>query len=102
MTDLHKHYNKLAAHECEFVDDVFADIFRAAKLEGIPLNGTDPAERAVDALARLVIESRPKPPPSRFAPPRRIARPTMTAAEKELALENERNSFDKWAAEVRP
>ena len=100
--NIHAHYDCLTTFEREFVDACFAEIFNDARLQGIPLNGTDPAERAVDALAKLIMVSRPKPPAPKYRPPRRIPRPTMTAAEKAQLLENERNSFDKWAANARP
>lgn len=58
MTDLHRHYDELTETERHFVDQRFENIFKNAKLEGIPLWGNDLAEIAVDALARLVIVSR--------------------------------------------
>lgn len=98
---LHQHYDQLTEDERAFVDASFAEIFNDAKLEGIPLNGADPAERAVDALAKLILDSRPKveEPKPKYGLPVRVLYPTPTKAE---ALERERNAFDKWAADARP
>ncbi len=102
MPDLHQHYDQLTDRERDFVDEVFSDAYPTARAYGVNLSKTDHAERAVDALARCVIESRPKPPGPKYGPPKRLILPTPTAAEKARALENDRNAFDKWAAEVRP
>ena len=59
---VHYHYEQLTTAERNFVDEVFSrDIYDAADAFGIPLAGDDRVERAVNALARAVIESRPKP-----------------------------------------
>ena len=55
---MHRHYDKLTAAERKLVDDVFSDAYQTARQYRIPLAGDDRAERAVDALARAVIESR--------------------------------------------
>lgn len=57
---IHHYYNQLNANETSFVDEVFstANLWSIAKAHNIPLNGDDTVERAVDALARAVIESR--------------------------------------------
>jgi len=60
---IHHHYDQLTDKERRFVDDVFSMGRGAAMAEladywGVPLKGDDTVERAVDALARAVIESR--------------------------------------------
>jgi hypothetical protein len=55
---IHHHYEKLNDSEHDFVDWVFADVHDKARKAGIPLAGNDILERAVDAFARAVIESR--------------------------------------------
>ena len=101
LNNIHAHYDCLTVKERDFVDACFAEIFNDAKLQGIRLLNTDPAERAVDALAKLIMESRPKveEPAPRFGKPVRLLYPTPTKAE---ALERERNAFDSYAAKVRP
>lgn len=64
MGNLHQNYDQLTQAERDFVDACFDTIFKEAKAEQIPLNGADPAERAVDALSVLVLGSRyPAPTP---------------------------------------
>lgn len=59
MTDLHHHYDQLTDQERGFVDRVCGrDTFKLALEFNIVLRGDDTAERAVDAVARWVIESR--------------------------------------------
>ncbi len=60
MTSIHKHYDTLLNHELAFVDHVFDanELYLQARLYGVPLAGDDRIERAVEALARAVIESR--------------------------------------------
>ena len=65
---IHHHYVQLTEVECEFVDHVFMDVFKCADDHGVPLAGNDILERAVDALARAVIESRAKPKPTGIWP----------------------------------
>lgn len=59
---IHKNYLLLTPEEKEFVDESFREMFRLASgafnQEHIPLDGLDPAERAVEAVATWVIESR--------------------------------------------
>lgn len=55
---IHHHYERLNDEETDFVDWVFSDVHDKARKAGIPLKGDDTVERAVDALARAVIESR--------------------------------------------
>jgi hypothetical protein len=55
---IHHHYERLTGQETEFVDAVFSDIYQTARQYAVPLAGDDRLERAVDALARAVIESR--------------------------------------------
>jgi hypothetical protein len=55
---IHHHYVQLTEVECRFVDTVFKDVFKCADDHSVPLAGDDRVERAVDALARAVIESR--------------------------------------------
>jgi hypothetical protein len=59
---IHHHYEQLTDVERLFVDTVFDGkvMYELAANAGIPLKGDDTVERAVDALARAVIESRPK------------------------------------------
>ena len=57
---IHHYYDQLNAQEIKFVDLVFERvIYEANYKHGVPLAGDDRVERAVDALARAVIESRP-------------------------------------------
>lgn len=60
MTAIHQHYEQLLDHERAFVDRIFSarEMWSAAKIHYVPLAGDDRIERAVDALARAVIESR--------------------------------------------
>ncbi len=60
MSRIHANYSQLLDHEREFVDHVFnhREIYATANLYNVPLAGDDRIERAVDALARAVIESR--------------------------------------------
>lgn len=64
MTDIHHHYNQLTAKEREAVDTCFnrqmGAIWFILDTHGIPAIGDDRCERAVDAIARWIIESRPK------------------------------------------
>ena len=57
---IYAHYSQLTLNEVNFVDAVFDGkaMFELAQTYGIPLAGDDRIERAVDALARAVIESR--------------------------------------------
>lgn len=57
--NLHFHYDQLTEKERHFVDEEFRFLYTNARLEGIPLRGDDDAERAVDAVANLIIASRP-------------------------------------------
>lgn len=56
--NLHEHYDELTPDETQFVDDAFKKITDMAKTRKIRLWGDDRMEAAVDALAKLVIESR--------------------------------------------
>jgi hypothetical protein len=56
---IHVNYEKLTEKEKEFVDTQFKAIFYGAEIEGIALHGDDKAERAVEAMATWIIESRP-------------------------------------------
>ena len=56
---IHDYYLKLTANERAMVDDVAHQTMqRAGIMYGIHLDGSDPAERAVEGLARWVVESR--------------------------------------------
>lgn len=55
---IHHHYEQLTEYEREFVDAAFSDVDSVARHYRVPLLGNDILERAVDALARAVIESR--------------------------------------------
>lgn len=55
---IHKDYNKLTPTEKAVVDDTFRAVYTIAKDHGVPLAGDDRVERAVEALATAVIESR--------------------------------------------
>jgi len=64
--EIHEHYNQLTSLEQDMIDDMFNTLFTAfkyaRKTEGINinyfLNGDDRAERAIDAVAKWVLESR--------------------------------------------
>jgi hypothetical protein len=69
-TNIHEHYDQLTDDERTFVNDAMKEIFALAKFNphsrdvntfSPELNGADPAERAADAIARWVIESRKTP-----------------------------------------
>lgn len=55
---IHKNYLTLTQVEKEYVDDLFSDAFKLAHVRGVPLDGGDKAERAVEAFATWVVESR--------------------------------------------
>lgn len=59
---IHQHYDQLTKKEREFVDSFFDSrwLYELADKMDIPVASDDRIERAVDALARAVIESRPK------------------------------------------
>jgi hypothetical protein len=59
---IHHHYDQLTVKERRFVDDAMNEVFSVAKQRFVPLAGDDRAERAADALARAVIESRKENP----------------------------------------
>lgn len=59
MKKLHEHYDKLTITEHQFVDEAFQQLVLLARSYGITLAKDDRAERAVDALARMVLESSP-------------------------------------------
>ena len=54
---IHLHYDALTYPERAFVDDCFHYAAGEARRRGVPLRGDDTVERAVDALARAVLES---------------------------------------------
>src|SRR5262245_58021985 len=62
---IHHHYAQLTTVETAFIDAVFerSNAYAIASSMGVPLAGDDRMERAVEALARTVIESRPKAKP---------------------------------------
>jgi hypothetical protein len=57
---IHENYDKLTEREKLFVDSVFDSAYdlRNTHFKDVCLKGDDTVERAVDALARAVIESR--------------------------------------------
>jgi len=55
---IHHYYDQLTVKERRFVDDAMNEVFSVANQRFIPLAGDDRVERAADALARAVIESR--------------------------------------------
>ena len=57
---IHHHYEQLAEKERAFVDAIFDGkaMYELAQQHGVPLAGDDRVERAVEALAKAVIESR--------------------------------------------
>jgi hypothetical protein len=58
---IHHHYDQLTTNERNFIDAVFdKGFYELAADLCVPLAGDDRVERAVDALARAVIESREK------------------------------------------
>lgn len=59
---IHKNYLLLSAAEKALVDDTFGDAWKLAFVRGVPLDGGDKAERAVEAFATFIIASRPKAP----------------------------------------
>jgi len=61
MSDIHQHYKKLRVSEREFTDEVFGKaLYARAYAIGMPISNTDSMERAVDAFAQMLIESRRK------------------------------------------
>lgn len=60
MANLHHHYNQLNANEKAFVDaSVNWILAQSVNSPSVPkLNNCDPAERAVDAFARWILESK--------------------------------------------
>ena len=58
--NMHQHYEQLTAKEREFVDSFFDSrwLYELADKMGIPVASDDRIERAVDAFARAIIESR--------------------------------------------
>jgi hypothetical protein len=62
MRKLHQHYDQLTDTERHFVDFTFGhEMYRFAAAHGIIMANDERIERAVDAFARAVIESRPAP-----------------------------------------
>lgn len=59
---VHHHYEQLTDAERKLVDIIFDGkvLYETAQSLGVPLAGDDRVERAADALARAIIESRPK------------------------------------------
>lgn len=60
---IHKNYLLLTPEEKYFVDEMFREAFRfniAIGWAKLPLDNSDGVERAVEAVATWVIESRPK------------------------------------------
>jgi hypothetical protein len=55
---IHNNYDKLTDRERHFVDNIFKDMFEAAKFLGIKLAGDDRAEYAVEAVATWLLESK--------------------------------------------
>lgn len=95
---IHQFYLQLSQVERELVDDAFDEIFCAARKKGIPLKNADPAERAVEALAKLVVESRPapavkEPEPEPLPPLPRYSEPTK---------EQEDAAFWKYVGNIAP
>lgn len=59
MSSIHHHYNQLTETERAFVDAIFGNhLYSEAQSFEVPIAGDDKVERAVDAFARCVIESR--------------------------------------------
>lgn len=54
----HEYYDQLTAKETWFVDEVFREALKVAKLNDVPLLVNDYCEDAVDAFSKLVIQSR--------------------------------------------
>lgn len=55
---IHNNYNKLTPEEQAIVDETIDYMFSTARTIQVFLNGADPAERAAEALATFVVESR--------------------------------------------
>ena len=83
---IHNFYNKLTESERELVDDTLNFMFSASKSDKIKLNGADPAERAAEALAVFITESRPKlaVAPDFFTT--KLPIPEITQAEEDAAF----------------
>ena len=62
-TNIHRNYDLLTNNERNFVDDCFRRVFKAASTFNVRIVGDDRIERAVDALALAVLESRPAAKP---------------------------------------
>ena len=58
MADLHLHYDQLTPHEREACDHAARAAMKLIAAYGMPCAGDDRAERMVDGIARLIIESR--------------------------------------------
>ena len=59
--NIHQHYKKLWVAEREFTDEVFGKaLYARAYAIGFHLPSDDRMERAVDAFAQMLIESRRK------------------------------------------
>lgn len=57
--NIHENYDQLTSREKSFVDETFSVLlFARASKNSIPLHDDDTSERAVDAFAKWVIESR--------------------------------------------
>lgn len=69
MTIHHNYRLKLSEAERDFVDELAGIAFREAKVAGVPLDGSDHAERAVEALSTWIVASRPKPKPEPLPAP---------------------------------
>jgi len=58
MSDLHKHYDQLTEEEREALDWCYNDFSKDMKACDVVLANDDRAEEAVNAIAKLIIESR--------------------------------------------
>lgn len=93
---IHQNYNQLTDKERDFVDELFSKAYPLARSMGVNLSGADEAERAVEAVATLVVRSRPKPPEPK--PRIRVKALRDPAYEREL----ESRAYWKWAGECAP
>jgi hypothetical protein len=58
VNGIHHHYDQLTPREKIAVDCAFGAALGVLRAERVLFAGDDRAERAIDALARMVIESR--------------------------------------------
>lgn len=91
---IHHHYNQLTKAEANYVDEFFREAYPFAKQLSIAIAGDDRMERAVDAFARMVIESRPALNAAQHVElQRKQAAPEISAADEDACNQ-------KYAAQI--